>query len=108
MAGTSKKELNIDTFNEILFSAFKEQTPENMADLLMHEISFAYGIKVQKMEELIKRINDKLPYHDVLQEVNNIDASLDQLNDKLTTFIKEHPELKEKYEDVNTESEEEG
>ena len=68
--------LNLDTFNEILFNAIK---PEKRAELLEAEINMAYGIKIQKMEELVIALNECKPYHEILKDVNNIDANCDLL-----------------------------
>ena len=41
------KKMDLETFNEILFSAFKEQSPKALHDLYVMELNTAYGIKIQ-------------------------------------------------------------
>ena len=48
-------------------------------ELIEHEIELAYSVKIQKMEELVMSLNECKPYHEILQEVNNIDANCDLL-----------------------------
>ena len=72
--------LNIETFNEILFQAVK---PEGRIPLLENELTMAYQLKVEKMEELVDQLNASLPYHEKLNEINNIDSSLNKINDML-------------------------
>ena len=43
----------------------------------------AYQLKVEKMEELVDQLNASLPYHEKLNEINNIDSSLNKINDML-------------------------
>lgn len=93
------KQLNLDTFNEILFGAFKEQTPENMLELLTVELQSAMGMKIMAMEDVIRDLNEGKPYHQNLKKVNNIDSNLDALGEKIDRLIKQHPELKKKAEE---------
>lgn len=72
--------LSIESFNNILFMAVPE---EKRVDLLAHELSLAYGMKVQAMEELVERLNKGLPYMDKLEEVNNINSNCDKLHEML-------------------------
>ena len=71
-----KKKLNIETFNELLMKAIPKEKQE---ELLKIELQTAYGMKIEAMEELVKRLNSHSPYHDVLQKVNNIDSSCNRL-----------------------------
>lgn len=89
------KKMDLETFNEILFSAFKEQSPKSLHDLYVMELNTAYGIKIQCMEKVINDLNEGLPYHENLQEVNNVDSNLDRLHEKIVQLEKEHPEIKE-------------
>ena len=95
------KTLNINTFNEIIFGAFKDQSPKAKAELLRMEINAAYTMKIQQMEEVIADLNEGRPYHKNLQTVNNIDGNLDDLAAQLDDLIKEHPEIKEELEEDN-------
>ena len=89
------KKMDLETFNEILFSAFKELSPKALHDLYVMELNTAYGIKIQCMEKVINDLNEGLPYHENLQEVNNVDSNLDRLHEKIVQLEKEHPEIKE-------------
>ena len=88
--------LTIDKFNEILFSAFKDehQTPQGMLDLLSVEIQAAYGMKIDQMEKVIDDLNNGRPYHQNLQLVNNIDSNLDSMCQQVEKIYDEHPELR--------------
>ena len=89
------KKMDLETFNEILFSAFKEQSPKALHDLYVMELNTAYGIKIQCMEKVIDDLNEGLPSHENLQKVNNVDSNLDRLHEKIVQLEKEHPEIKE-------------
>lgn len=93
------KTLNLDTFNEILFGAFKEQTPAAMLELLTVELQSAMAMKIMAMEDVIKDLNQGKPYHQNLKKVNNVDSNLDSLGEKIEKLIQEHPELKKKAEE---------
>ena len=92
---TGMAELNIDPFNEILFSALKDDGPRGKAELLIHEINMAYSMKITAMEAVIDALNKGLPYHDQLEQVNNIDASCDRINERLEAVFNENPGLRE-------------
>lgn len=91
--------MNLDTFNEILFGAFKEQTPAAMLELLTVELQSAMMMKITAMEDVIRNLNKGKPYHQNLRKVNNIDSNLDSLGEKIEKLIEEHPELKKKAEE---------
>ena len=93
------KQLNLDTLNEILFGAFKEQTPAAMLELLTVELQSAMAMKIEAMEDVIKDLNRGKPYQQNLKKVNNIDSNLDSLGGKIEKLIQEHPELKKKAEE---------
>lgn len=90
-------EMNLDTFNEILFSAFKDEhkNPKGKLELLSLEIQMAYGTKIDQMEKVIDDLNNGRPYHKNLDIVNNIDSNIDLLEEKINKIYEEHPELKE-------------
>ena len=75
------KTLNLDTFNEILFRALKEDAKKE--ELLQMEVEMAYSVKIQKMEELVECLNQGKPYHEILKQVNNIDMNCDYLMEQL-------------------------
>lgn len=81
------KGLTIESFNEILFDALKDNVKKSK--VIAHELSMAYQMKIEAMEELVTKLNGGLPYHNELQEVNNIDASLDKLGKLLNEIEQE-------------------
>ena len=87
------KTLNLDSFNEIIFGAFKDQSPRAKAELLAVEIQTAYAMKIQQMEKVIENLNEGRPYHRDLELVNNIDRNLDRLSAQLDELEKAHPEI---------------
>lgn len=76
-----KKELNLETFNDILFGAMKPDTKKS--DLLAKELELAYGIKVQAMEKLVDALNSNKDYANILKKVNTIDDNCGVLGDML-------------------------
>ena len=81
------KKLTIESFNEILFGALKDNVKKS--ELIEQELSMAYQMKIEAMEELVDKLNGGLPYHNELQKVNNIDASLDKLGKLLNEIEQE-------------------
>lgn len=73
--------LSLESFNEILFSCLKPGARKS--ELLAAEIDMAYKAKIEAMEDLISSLNNGEAYHQKLQIVNNIDASLDKLAKQL-------------------------
>lgn len=97
--GTMGKQLNLETFNEILFGAFKEQTPENKYELLMVELQSGMMTKIEVMEDVIRDLNNGKPYHQNLEKVNNVNSNLDALAKQIDELIKAYPEVKKKAEE---------
>lgn len=89
----TNKTLNIDTFNEILFGALKDQSPKGKVELLAMELEAAYAMKIQYMEAVIEDLNTGKPYHENLELVNNVDSNLDRLGERMDAIKKAHPEI---------------
>ena len=70
--------LSLESFNDILLSAGLDKK-----ELLAVEIEAAYRFKIEKMEEMVDLSNKGEDFCDVLREINNIDSSLDYLNEQL-------------------------
>lgn len=68
--------LNLESFNDILFKCIDK---EKHIEMIECELSYAYSMKVQKMEELVCLLNKGEPYQETLKHVNNIDSSCDSL-----------------------------
>lgn len=79
--------LTIESFNEILFGALKDNVKKS--ELIAQELSMAYQMKIEAMEELVNKLNGGLQYHNELQKVNNINASLDKLGKLLNEIEQE-------------------
>lgn len=67
------------------------------SELIAQELSMAYQMKIEAMEELVTKLNGGLPYHNELQKVNNIDASLDKLGKLLNEAEQEEKENERRY-----------
>lgn len=74
------KTLNLETFNQILFGAIKE---EHHIELLKIELETAMYSKIQEMEKLVDALNGNLPYQKILKTINNIDINCDLLARKI-------------------------
>lgn len=74
------KTLNLDTFNQILFGAIKE---EHHIELLQIELETAMYSKIQEMEKLVDALNNNMPYQKILKTINNIDSNCDLLARKI-------------------------
>lgn len=84
--------LSLESFNEILFSCLKPGVRKT--ELLAAEIDMAYKAKVEAMEDLVSSLNNGEAYHQKLQLVNNIDASLDKLSQQLKEAEKEEDDIR--------------
>ncbi len=87
--------LNIETFNEILFTALKDNSPQGMLDLLKAELSMAYAMKIEAMETVMDALENGRGYKQDLEKVRNIDLSCDTLKNMIDQIYAEHPELME-------------
>lgn len=87
--------LNIGTFNEVLFTALKDNSPKGKIDLLKAELSMAYAMKIEAMETVIHALEDGRGYMQEMDRLRNIDRSCDTLGNMIDEIYKEHPELME-------------
>lgn len=87
--------LNIGTFNEVLFTALKDNSPKGKIDLLKAELSMAYAMKIEAMEKVIHALENGRGYMQDVQKVRNIDRSCDALKSMIDEIYAEHPELME-------------
>lgn len=95
--------MNLDSFNEILFKALKDQSPGGQMELLMIEREAAYGMKVQAMETLVERLNNGQPWRDALKNVNAINSSCDKLQSRIDEILEANPELRKALEEEEPE-----
>ena len=87
--------LNIETFNEVLFTALKDNSPKGKLDLLKAELSMVYAMKIEAMETVMDAIENGRGYMQEMERVRNIDRSCDTLNNMIDEIYTEHPELME-------------
>ena len=87
--------LNIGTFNEVLFTALKDNSPKGKIDLLKAELSMAYAMKIEAMEKVIHALEDGRDYMQEMERLRNIDQSCDTLGNMIDEIYTEHPELME-------------
>ena len=87
--------LNIETFNEVLFTALKDNSPKGKLDLLKAELSMAYAMKIEAMEKVIHALEDGRDYMQEMEKLQNIDRSCDTLKSMIDQIYAEHPELME-------------
>ncbi len=87
--------LNIETFNEILFTALKDNSPQGKLDMLKAELSMAYAMKIEAMETVMDALENGRGQMQDVQKVRNIDRSCDTLKNMIDEIYTEHPELME-------------
>ena len=87
--------LNTGTFNEVLFTALKDNSPKGKLDLLKAELSVVYAMKIEAMEKVIHALEDGRDYMQEMERLRNIDRSCDTLGNMIDEIYKEHPELME-------------
>ena len=87
--------LNIETFNEVLFTALKDNSPKGKLDLLKAELSMTYAMKIEAMETVMDALENGRGYMQDMEKVRNIDRSCDTLKNMIDEIYTEHPELME-------------
>ena len=87
--------LNIETFNEVLFTALKDNSPKGKLDLLKAELSMVYAMKIEAMETVMDAIENGRDYMQEMERLRNIDRSCDTLGNMIDEIYKEHSELME-------------
>ena len=87
--------LNIDTFNALMFQALEGQSPQRKLELLRIELDYAYGVKINTMEQLVKELNEGSPYAETLGMVNSADSICEKVGHCIDALLEEYPELKD-------------
>ena len=64
--------LNLDSFNDILFSAFKEQSVEKKIELLEHEISFSSEMFLDEVATLLEELDKNNYQSEQFEIIKNI------------------------------------
>lgn len=85
--------LTLNTFNEMLFSAFKEQTPEKKKELLDMELQVLSGILTEKHYDLCDELI-KIGYEsELFTEINNLKSNGETLLEQLAEVEKQIAEV---------------
>ena len=71
------KELNLDTLIHLIFQAMKPETKKS--DLLLHELQLVMSIWQDALDDLIEAFNNGGDYHEVLDNIHNINSSANHL-----------------------------
>lgn len=87
-------QLNIDTFNEILFKALKDDSPKGKLELLKAELEMAFMMHIDCMSKVIDDLNHGRKYQSDLEKVNATNHSCECLVKQIEEIEKNHPELK--------------
>lgn len=64
--------LNLETFNNILFGAFKEQTPEKKIELIEMELTIVADVMMDKVGTLLDELAESGYKSEVFTEITNI------------------------------------
>ena len=71
------RELNLDTFNQLIFQAMKPEAKKS--ELFLNELQLVMSIRQDALDDLIEALNNGGDYHEVLDNINNINSSADYL-----------------------------
>ena len=71
------RELNLDTFNQLIFQAMKPEAKKS--ELFLNELQLVMSIRQDALDDLIEARNNGGDYHEVLDNINNINSSADYL-----------------------------
>ena len=88
-------QLNIDTFNEILFKALKDDSPKGKLELLKAELEMAFMMHIDCMSKVIEDLNNGRRYQSNLEKVNASNHACECLVKQIDEILAEHPELKD-------------
>ena len=87
-----KKTLNLDTFNEILYGALKDQSPQGKLELLEAEFNMIAGLFMDKCGDLLDELNEKGYESDLFTQIKNIKANSEGLLEEYE-YLQEQIEL---------------
>lgn len=71
------RELNLDTFNQLIFQAMKPEARKS--ELLLDEFQLVMGIRLRATDDLIDALNNGNDYHEILEKINTIESNADHI-----------------------------
>lgn len=94
-----KKTLNMDTFNEILITALKDQSPKGVMELYMDEMGIICEMELAAVTAYLEAQDGNAPAtaKKLLRELRNIDGNRLAMQAKMEALAEEHPELNENW-----------
>lgn len=84
------RELNLDTFNQLIFQAMKPDAKKS--ELLLHELQLVMSIRLSTTDDLIDALNNGNDYHEILDKINTIDSKADHLAEMYQKALEEEEE----------------
>ena len=85
----SDKKLDLNSFNDILFGAFKEQTPQKKKDLLIHELKMTNTILDNTINELLDELEEINYQSELFTRLHNIKSNMEHIMDQIYEIDKE-------------------
>lgn len=82
------EKLNLNTFNDILFSAFKDKSPESKLELLEKELGLIANLFYSKMAEMFDELEKNGYESDLFNEIKAIKANTEPLLEEVEELKK--------------------
>jgi len=76
--------LDMNSFNDILFGALKEQTPETKIKMLHLELDMAQAVLIEEMFNLMDELVEKNYQSEQFTKINNIKDNMEILIDQIS------------------------
>lgn len=67
------RELNLDTFNQLIVQAMKHEAKKS--ELFLNELQLVMSIRLSATDDLIDALNNGNDYHEILDKINTIDSN---------------------------------
>lgn len=84
------RELNLDTFNQLIFQAMKPEAKKS--ELLLNELQLVMSIRLSATDDLIDALNNGNDYHEILDKINTIDSNADHLAEMYQKALEDEEE----------------
>lgn len=84
------RELNLDTFNQLIFQAMKPEAKKS--ELLLNELQLVMSIRLSATDDLIDALNNGNDYHEILDKINTIDNNADHLAEMYQKALEDEEE----------------
>lgn len=85
----SNKKLDLNSFNDILFGAFKEQTSQNKKELLIHELKMANVILDNYTNDLLDELEERNYQSKLFTRIHNIKSNMEHLMEQIEEIDEE-------------------